>query len=214
MAVLNHLVTALATILLITPSLASTSPKDLAKVAAQFKTAGIVPDVLPRFNPSALAYLTFVYPNSTSSTITSPGLRIGRDDAQLPPVLSIQGLSDHKRYVGVVVDPDAPSRADPTRRSIRHYLAPDLSLGQSSVYVGDAKVLVNATAAANDFRGPNPPAGSGPHRYVFLLYVQPAGFEYSFLDLADRAGFNLSGFAERTGMGDPVAGTYFLTEVV
>lgn len=79
MAVLNHLVTALATILLITPSLASTSPKDLAKVAAQFKTAGIVPDVLPRFNPSALAYLTFVYPNSTSSTITSPGLRIGRD---------------------------------------------------------------------------------------------------------------------------------------
>lgn len=100
------------------------------------------------------------------------------------------------------------------------------------MYVGDAKVLVNATAAANDFRGPNPPAGSGPHRfvilpclenskvltgsarYVFLLYVQPAGFEYSFLDLADRAGFNLSGFAVRTGMGDPVAGTYFLTEVV
>lgn len=79
MAVLNHLVAALATILLITPSLASASPKDLAKVAAQFKTAGIVPDVLPHFNPSALAYLTFVYPNSTSSTITSPGLRIGRD---------------------------------------------------------------------------------------------------------------------------------------
>lgn len=55
---------------------------------------------------------------------------------------------------------------------------------------------------------------TGSARYVFLLYVQPAGFEYSFLDLADRAGFNLSGFAERTGMGDPVAGTYFLTEVV
>lgn len=88
MAVLNHLVAALATILLITPSLASTSQKDLAKVAAQFKTAGIVPDVLPRFNPSALAYLTFVYPNSTSSTITSPGLRIGRDgklSTRLPP---------------------------------------------------------------------------------------------------------------------------------
>lgn len=54
----------------------------------------------------------------------------------------------------------------------------------------------------------------GGARYVFLLYVQPQVFEYGFLDLENRAGFNLSGFAERTGMGEPVAGTYFLTEVV
>lgn len=81
MAVLKHLVAALATAIFITSSLASssTNPKDLAEVTAQFKAAGIVPDVLPRFSPSALAYLTFVYPNGTSSTIAAPGLRIGRD---------------------------------------------------------------------------------------------------------------------------------------
>lgn len=65
------------------------------------------------------------------------------------------------------MDPDAPSRADPTRRSIRHYLAPDLTVGKDSIYIKDTQVLSNATygtAAANDFRGPNPPIGSGPHR--------------------------------------------------
>lgn len=132
------------------------------------------------------------------------------------------------------MDPDAPSRADPTRRSIRHYLASDLTIGDNSIYVKGSKLLSNATSgtpAANDFRGPNPPIGSGPHRlylhpvipekqlltrnrYIFFLYSQPVNFDYSFLDLADRASFNLSSFAERTGLGEPLAGTYFLTEVV
>lgn len=51
------------------------------------------------------------------------------------------------------------------------------------------------------------------HRYVFLLYRQPRTFDYAFLDLADRAAFNVSAFAARTGLGEPVAGTYFLAEV-
>lgn len=57
----------------------SVKPQALARVGEEFKTAGIVPDVLPYFNPSALAYLTFSYPNGTSGTIASPSLRIGRD---------------------------------------------------------------------------------------------------------------------------------------
>lgn len=151
-------------------------------------------------------------------------------------MISVKGLkSSKRRFVGVIVDPDAPSRTDPTRRSIRHYLAPDLTVGENSVYVGYSKLLSNATygtPAANDFRGPNPPIGSGPHRlypfsyrnirnrlltgrrYIFFLYSQPVDFDYSFLDLNDRASFNLSSFAERTGLEEPLAGTYFLTEVV
>lgn len=80
MVSLNRLVAALTAISLLRGSLAeSIDPKELAKVAKEFKTAGIVPDVLPSFKPSALAYLTFAYPNGTSETIKSPGLRIGRD---------------------------------------------------------------------------------------------------------------------------------------
>lgn len=151
-------------------------------VAAQFHAAGIVPDILPRFAPSALAFLTFPFSNGSSLTLASAGVRLGRDgtapnphtaqrkltrrttDAQLAPTVSLVGLraDDAQRYVGLVVDPDAPSRADPSRRSIRHYFAADLR-------VGGGRTLVNTTAAANEFRGPNPPAGSGPHRLVGWL---------------------------------------------
>lgn len=80
MVVLKGLVTVVATISFFTASLASpVKSEELANVAEEFKTAGIVPDVLPHFNPSALAYLTFAYPNGTWETIAPPGLRIGRD---------------------------------------------------------------------------------------------------------------------------------------
>lgn len=52
-------------------------------VAAQFQAAGIVPDILPRFAPSALAFLTFPFNNGSSITLPSAGTRLGRDG--IPP---------------------------------------------------------------------------------------------------------------------------------
>lgn len=48
-------------------------------VAAQFQAAGIVPDILPHFAPTALAYLTFPFANGSSLTLSSAGVRLGRD---------------------------------------------------------------------------------------------------------------------------------------
>ncbi|KAL7272280.1 hypothetical protein RUND412_004913 [Rhizina undulata] len=188
--------------------------QELLKVAEEFVSAEIVPDVVPAFNLVALAYLTFPYSNGSSETIF-PGLRIGRNDSQVAPVISITDIppSSENRYVGVIVAPDAPTN----RRSIRHYLASDLTIEEPSGYVSGARLLSNATfgsPAANDYLGPNPPVGSGPHRYIFFLYNQPEVFDYSFLNLTDRTSFNISSFAETTGLGAPLAGTYFFTEVV
>ncbi|KAI5838855.1 phosphatidylethanolamine-binding protein [Morchella snyderi] len=188
---------------------------DLEIIAEKLKTAEIVPDVIPFFEPSALAYLSFDYKNGTIVAL-SPGARIGRNDSQIAPTISIRGLhpSMADRYVGVIVDPDAPSRETPTRRNIRHYIASDLIISTESS--PDGNIITNTTAAANEYRGPNPPAGSGPHRYVFFLYRQPEGFDVSFpdLDLSVIAGFNLSAFAEKTRLGGPVAGTWFEAEVL
>ncbi|KAI4101146.1 MAG: hypothetical protein L6R37_005068 [Teloschistes peruensis] len=157
-------------------ALAKCDDKELAAVKAEFYSNGIVPDVLPSFDPKALAYITFDYKNgSEPETILTPGTRIGRNgtvltafpDSQIAPTFSIVGLrkSTRQKYVGFVVDPDAPSRANPTRRNIRHMMATDLTLATASSYIKKGLALGSTVAPANEYRGPNPPIGSGPHRY-------------------------------------------------
>jgi phosphatidylethanolamine-binding protein len=63
---------------------------------------------------------------------------------------------------------------------------------------------------------PTPPGGSGPHRYNFLLYAQPANFslpeQYASInppaDTSARIGFNLTAFASAAGLDAPVAANY------
>lgn len=51
---------------------------DLEIIAEKFEAAEIVPDVIPFFEPSALAYLSFDYKNGTVAAL-APGARIGRN---------------------------------------------------------------------------------------------------------------------------------------
>lgn len=75
--------------------------------------------------------------------------------------------------------------------------------------------LENTTAAdvVNAYRGPNPPAGSGPHRYVLFVYDQPEGFGIGSLNVSNIAGWNLTEWAGETGLRPPVAGGFFVAEV-
>lgn len=69
-------------LLLLAAAVAASSPTH--DVAAQFQAAGIVPDILSRFAPSALAFLTFPFNNGSSLTLPSAGTRLGRDGT-VPP---------------------------------------------------------------------------------------------------------------------------------
>lgn len=64
----------------------------------------------------------------------------------------------------VITDPDAPSRKEPTFREVRHWLA--MNILESDIKSGDDVF---------EYRGSGPPASTGLHRYVFLLYKQPNG---------------------------------------
>ncbi|CCX05358.1 Similar to Protein D1; acc. no. P54186 [Pyronema omphalodes CBS 100304] len=200
----------LLSLLLVVPAVlghSSHGRTDLTSVKEAFKADEIVPQIIPRFEPIAQATLTFNYANGSSVVISGPGTRIQRNDAQIAPAITIgYGRHPPKYYVGVIVDPDAPSRQNPIRRSIRHYLARDLTIDRKTGF------LKNFTAVANEYRGPNPPAGSGGHRYIFFLYKQPKNLDISFLDLNNRTNFNLAEFVEKTGLGDPIAGNYFVSE--
>ena len=60
---------------------------------------------------------------------------------------------------------------------------------------------------------PTPSANSGMHRYVFLMYRQEEQMDQvAAYEDARRGKFNVSEFAKRYNLGNPVAMTYFLSE--
>ena len=92
----------------------------------------------------------------------------------------------------IKIGPDVPSRSNPTSRNVRHYLAGNLTLSSQN-----SSVLSNSSAATNEYAAPAPSAGTGSHRYVYLLYTQPAALNSkSFASLgfnaSARTGFNVS----------------------
>ena len=108
----------------------------------------------------------------------------------------------------IMVDPDAPSRADPKLREWQHWLVGNIP--GSSRDAADGDVL-------SAYVGAGPPEGSGLHRYVFLLYKQPGAEPLAFdgeprltnTSAEGRAGFHAREFAARYGLGDPVAARVF-----
>lgn len=67
-------------------------------------------------------------------------------------------------YTLLMVDPDAPSRTKPDYREFRHWAI--VNIPGNSIEKGDVVA---------DYIGSGPPKGTGLHRYVFLVYKQPAG---------------------------------------
>lgn len=57
---------------------------------------------------------------------------------------------------------------------------------------------------------------AGGHRYILLLFAQPANFTVDAIagvlnTSTPISNFNISAFAEQTGLGSPLAGNFFLT---
>ncbi|KAG6887358.1 hypothetical protein C0992_012661 [Termitomyces sp. T32_za158] len=99
---------------------------------------------------------------------------------------------------------------DAASAQIRHFLGPNFFA--ECVTEGHVHDLVNRTAAISEFLQPTPPAGSDAHRYIFLLFNQPTGFNAQTLvtPTTPITLFNISAFAEATGLGNPIAGTFML----
>lgn len=66
-------------------------------------------------------------------------------------------------YTLLFVDPDAPSRDNPHMREVRHWAV---------VNIPGNNVSAGETLA--EYFGSGPPAGTGLHRYVLLVFKQPS----------------------------------------
>ncbi|XP_061674031.1 phosphatidylethanolamine-binding protein 4 isoform X2 [Syngnathoides biaculeatus] len=123
------------------------------------------------------------------------------------PIIRYSAANEGKMYVLVMVDPDAPSRSNPTSSYWRHWLVTNVP--GSSLRNG---VLQGLTIT--DYRPPTPPQASGLHRYQFLLYDQPSDMAVSLAqrESSARGQWNLEAFIKRFHLGEPVAAVQFLTQ--
>ncbi|ETW81985.1 phosphatidylethanolamine binding protein [Heterobasidion irregulare TC 32-1] len=183
----------------------------LSAVKGAFDAANIPSNASLTFNPSVLLEVTFPETNSPVIHLHA-GIQLPRNKTAGPPTFGIHPHGSLEiptgRFVVAMVDLDAPTPQNPTSAQIRHFLGGDFSLGP--VGLDGIAPLTNSTPALSHFLQPTPPAGSDPHRYVFLLFHQPATFDQqNFLNSSTPISlFNISLFADEVGLGHPLGGTF------
>ncbi|KAJ5958352.1 uncharacterized protein N7479_005502 [Penicillium vulpinum] len=139
-----------------------------------------------------------------------PGTWLPRKSAQKPPKLFFAGANPTTTYLVVSLDIDAPFPAFTILSPILHWIQSDIQL------IGNAALAFDAPFVAN-YIGPAPPPASAPHRYLFLLYEQPEGFDLTAhapvagrtVSNSNRMRYDLDAWAEKVNLGLPVAFNYF-----
>ncbi|CAF0837441.1 unnamed protein product [Rotaria sp. Silwood1] len=84
---------------------------------------------------------------------------LSKEETQSQPKVEVENIDDSTFRTLIMVDPDAPSRDDAVKGPVLHWLVANFQHNNLT----DGHTLYS-------YNGPAPPAGSGPHRYIFLLY--------------------------------------------
>lgn len=119
-------------------------------------------------------------------------------------------------YIVICLDVDAPFQSFPVLSPILHWIQPGLKSERTAD--GTTTLLAaSGTPFIANYIGPSPPPGSAPHRYIFLLYEQPADFDGKKHAPAGgapmgnwpRMRYNLEAFEKEAELGPVVAANYF-----
>lgn len=152
-------------------------------ILESLKKEEIFEDVLPQFTPKGLLQVSYGGNNevalgntlSVAETKSKPKVQFVLD---APTNSSEEGvnITEQDRFTLVLTDPDAPSRTDKKWSEYAHFIASDISL-KNTADAGADFLAAEIDLGAQDkelleYVGPAPPAGTGKHRYVFLLYKQ------------------------------------------
>jgi phosphatidylethanolamine-binding protein (PEBP) family uncharacterized protein len=184
------------------------SPSDvafgIAAIEAHFSNAGIVPSMLATFTPSALMNVAF-------GAAVSPGTPLTQDQVKAAPSLSLTPANSSVTFTGnftlAMVDA-GPVGYDESQGQTRHMLI-------NGVTVAGTNVSTTSGVPITAYAGPAPPAGSGPHRYVILLYTQPDNFSPPGNLSQPGVGvsvFDFPEYVQTSNLGPLVAANYFTVE--
>jgi len=166
----------------------------MATTSESLAAAGIVADIAGLADePAVPANPAFSLGFRGNGTVYTPAA------TATPPRVTFAAAKPDTRYTLVLTDPDAPDRASHVYREFVHWVVSDLTFAADGTAEAGTTVL--------PYVGPGPPCNSGLHRYVFLLYEQPAGAEPAALAAAfeGRGGKRAHEAARAAGLGPLVA---------
>ncbi|KLO07385.1 PEBP-like protein [Schizopora paradoxa] len=179
-------------------------------IQAHFSNAGIVPSLLATFDPSALMTVDY-----SGVGDIQPGQALSETQVSPTPSVSITPANSSvqlgSNFTLMMVDADAVG-TDESAGQTRHWLVNGVTLGNGT---SAENVTTSSGIAITEYAGPAPPSGSGPHRYVILLYKQPDTFTPPANLSTANVGvsvFSLSSYIQETGLEGPVAGMYYTVE--
>ncbi|OJA12358.1 hypothetical protein AZE42_04330 [Rhizopogon vesiculosus] len=169
--------------------------------------AGVIPDVIPAdppFIPKALLVVTFptcqeaLLGNTLTKSDTADEPTVAFTPMQVPDV------TEEPTYTLVMTDPDAPSRKDPKFGQWRHWVTTGVKAPPLSTFETGNLAAQLTKSAVTPYQPPAPPRGTGPHRYVLLLYQEPSS-DFSIPAAAperkngpaDRKNWNAAKFADK-----------------
>lgn len=178
--------------LTLVPALAQPVAGDNA--TAVLVESGIIPDLIDGLSTTASAELSVTF----GDIAVEDGDFLTPEEAATAPNVSIEAVSGSAAYYTLLaLDPDAPDPANPTRRSILHWLVTNIP--------ADGDVSQGEEVSA--WRGPNPPTGT--HRYVFLLFEQASEEPLQVPAPESIANFSARDFSAEYELGEPIAVTWF-----
>uniref|UniRef100_A0A6C0LQZ9 Phosphatidylethanolamine-binding protein n=1 Tax=viral metagenome TaxID=1070528 RepID=A0A6C0LQZ9_9ZZZZ len=108
------------------------------------------------------------------------------------PTYNIVNTNINDYYSIIMIDPDAPNRINPIYKYVLHWL------------------IINNDQTFVSFIPPNPPKGSGKHRYCFILFKQKSYLK-NIKIINERHNFNWVNFALNNNM-EIISCIYFETE--
>ncbi|KAF1918703.1 phosphatidylethanolamine-binding protein [Ampelomyces quisqualis] len=167
------------------------------------------------FTPSVNTKLEVFF---NSNSVKTPGELLSKATTTTEPQLAISSaagnLSD--TYVFVMLDLDVPPQQGSTeRRVLLHAMNTGFKATQQTLS-GAGTLLASNSKGPAAYLPPGPPANDTvAHRYVQLLFREPATLEVQAADFANingRFNFDIQSFMQNNNLGEPVAGNFFMVD--
>ncbi|USP73047.1 26 kDa secreted antigen [Curvularia clavata] len=169
----------------------------------------------PGFQPAVNNKLEVIF---RSTMVNQAGQQIAKDAASAQPQLALSSamMSKTDTYMFVMLDLDVPPAANSNqRRVLLHCMNTGFKASNQEIG-GAATLLSSSDTGPAAYIPPNPPAvDTIAHRYVELLFQQPANFsiaQSTFAEMSARINFDTQAFMTQHGLKAPVAANFFLVD--
>lgn len=158
---------------------------------------GVVPDVVD-VSPTEAVHVSY-----DSGVNVNQGNELTPTQVKNEPIKVNWLAEEGSNYTLCMTDPDAPSRAEPSKREVLHWLVVNIPGNE----IKKGEILA-------EYIGSGAPKGTGLHRYVFLVYQQPGVLTCDEPRISNRSregriNFSIRNFAVKYNLGQPVAGNLF-----